>query len=294
MKDWDDLRYLLAMSRCATMTEAAKSLRTNVATVSRRMERLTERLGYPPFVRQQNGWQPADRILPLIDIAEQVEGRLALEMSRVRSRSGEARVPIQIGCLPFVSAGILLPDVARLPPQVNLTFIDRLTGEGLGDCDIVIRLGVPESGRLLTRRVGRVTFRLFSRSGGVPPQDWAALSEEWDSHPAMQLGFARFGQPPSLRVTTFGALAEIVKRTALAAPLPYCDAVDHPDIAPLPAQDDDWTGEFWAFWHETRRGDPVIEKMIDWIVDGFRRADTIYRRSGIGAVSQSGSQAIPG
>ena len=51
MNNWDDLRFLVALSKTGTMTAAAKSLGTNTATVSRRIERLSETLGMPAFIK---------------------------------------------------------------------------------------------------------------------------------------------------------------------------------------------------------------------------------------------------
>jgi len=56
MQNWDDLKFCLALERYTTMTAAAKALGTNVATVSRRIERMTEQAGQPLFVRDQTQW----------------------------------------------------------------------------------------------------------------------------------------------------------------------------------------------------------------------------------------------
>ena len=55
MNNWDDLRFLVALSKTGTMTAAAKSLGTNTATVSRRIERLSETLGMPAFIKTGEG-----------------------------------------------------------------------------------------------------------------------------------------------------------------------------------------------------------------------------------------------
>ncbi len=41
MQNWDDLKFCLALHRSGTMTDAARILDTNVATVSRRIARMT-------------------------------------------------------------------------------------------------------------------------------------------------------------------------------------------------------------------------------------------------------------
>ena len=50
MQNWDDLKFCLALERYQTMTAAARALGTNTAaTVSRRIDRLTEEAGEPLF-----------------------------------------------------------------------------------------------------------------------------------------------------------------------------------------------------------------------------------------------------
>ena len=70
MDNWDDLRFLVALSKTGTMTAAAKHLGTNTATVSRRIERLSEQLGTPAFVKTSDGWKPSDAVLKLIEVSQ--------------------------------------------------------------------------------------------------------------------------------------------------------------------------------------------------------------------------------
>ena len=66
MENWDNLRFILALSRHRTMSAAAQALHTNVATVSRRIERANQDFGTPLFVKDQNGWLPTQAALPLL------------------------------------------------------------------------------------------------------------------------------------------------------------------------------------------------------------------------------------
>lgn len=70
MKNWDDLRFCLALERYATMTAAADHLGTNVATVSRRIERITHEIGETLFVKDGQAWKPTSAAKSLIAIAK--------------------------------------------------------------------------------------------------------------------------------------------------------------------------------------------------------------------------------
>ena len=76
MNNWDDLRFLVALSKTGTMTAAARSLGTNTATVSRRIERLSDTLGMPAFVKTSDGWRPSEAVSSLISLAQSFDGEL--------------------------------------------------------------------------------------------------------------------------------------------------------------------------------------------------------------------------
>ena len=50
MQNWVNLKFCLALERYQTMTAAARALGTNTATVSRRIDRLTEEASEPRFL----------------------------------------------------------------------------------------------------------------------------------------------------------------------------------------------------------------------------------------------------
>ena len=56
MANWDDLKCLMHLAKGKTMTNASIALRTNVSTVSRRLERLNSELASPVLLKQGNGW----------------------------------------------------------------------------------------------------------------------------------------------------------------------------------------------------------------------------------------------
>ena len=57
MTNWDDFKCLMHLARSQTMTNAALALKTNVSTVSRRLERLNSSLAEPALVKFGNGWK---------------------------------------------------------------------------------------------------------------------------------------------------------------------------------------------------------------------------------------------
>ncbi|SDE10709.1 LysR family transcriptional regulator [Limimaricola pyoseonensis] len=267
MDNWDDLRFLVAVSKTGTMTGAARLLGTNVATVSRRVERLTQQLGQPPFVKTAEGWKPSAAAAGLIEVASAFEGRISREINQNGAQG--ARGPIRIGCPPFISSHVLFPALAHSADRlasVQLEFTDRVFQEGLGDNDVVIRPKPPTGGRLRTRRVGEMAVRLYrhEREG----EEWAGLDRSYDETSVNGLGLTRYGRPPLMRVPTFRALADLLVQSGLPGPLPDLLAQDHPMLEPVP-EVPPFQIELWVIYHESRRGDPAIEAVLDWIDAAF-------------------------
>lgn len=271
--NWDDLRFLLAVAKAGSMTGAARLLGTNVATVSRRLDRLAGSLGVEAFARTPEGWRPSDAALRLIDAAMAFEGRLAAEVNALEGKRGPERARIRLGALSSVIHGVLLPalspDGGRLS-RVDLTVAYRAQGEGLGEHDLVIRLGPPEGGRLRTRKVGSTVVRLY---GTTEPEgsDWIGLTDGYDDLPHHRMGLERFGRPPVLRFQSFNAVREAMLRTGLPAPLPETLARQSAPLRPLVSDRPEtvWVQEFWVAYHESRRSDPALQAVLGWIEDAF-------------------------
>jgi DNA-binding transcriptional LysR family regulator len=77
MQNWDDLKFCLALERYQTMTAAARAVGTNTATVSRRIDRLTEEAGEPLFLRDNTQWRATDMGRELAQIALRIEDRIS-------------------------------------------------------------------------------------------------------------------------------------------------------------------------------------------------------------------------
>ncbi len=97
--NWDDLRFVLALSKAGSLARAAKELKVDHTTVGRRIEAVEADLGVRLFTRTTTGYvltADAERLLPDI---EQVEAAvLTLERgARAQDDSLEGSVRITSG-----------------------------------------------------------------------------------------------------------------------------------------------------------------------------------------------------
>lgn len=278
MDNWDDLRFLVAVAKSGSMTAAARLLGTNVATVSRRIERLTQQLGTAPFVRTPEGWRPSAQVAGLIEVAAAFEGRLATEINSSQFPTGDRqRVTVRLGAPPFVSSHVLFPSLVGSGGRLSaiaIEFSDRIGGEGLGEFDVIVRFGQPEAGRLRTKKVGAMSYRIYRPLDWAGGTDWVGLSDAFEDSIPMVAARRRFGTTPVMRFATFEALVKGMEHTGLPGPLPDIVARGRPHVTPLTGPDEPppWVAEFWVAYHESRKGDPAIEATVSWVEFAFSRA----------------------
>lgn len=272
MQNWDNLRFLLAVYKTGTMTAAAKYMNSNVATVSRRLERLGEQLGYPPFVRTPQGWEPNKRILGLLDTIESFDANVQREVHRALDQATTERVSVRIGVPPVVASRILYPSLRTQMTDlrgVAIEIYDRFHGEGLGEFDLVIQAQRPEAGRLVTTRVGHLTFGVFGPETAHDTGDWVGLTADYNPYPAMQMAYRRFQSDPAIRTHHFDHLFEISKYSGLPGPMTSLHAAQDPSFRLLDDPENCITTEFWVMYHASRQGDPAIKRTLDWIKAAF-------------------------
>ena len=163
--DWDDLRFLLALAKSGTLSAAAKQLRVEHTTVSRRLKRLEAKLGRPLFVADSAGYR-------LTAFGEEAARRAAAMDDQMRwladAPRGETRLagPIRLTTARALASGYLLArlvEFAKAHPEIELTLLAdaRLLSLARREADVAIRLGRPEDSDLIGRRVAEIEYAYF-------------------------------------------------------------------------------------------------------------------------------------
>ncbi|AHM04963.1 hypothetical protein roselon_02653 [Roseibacterium elongatum DSM 19469] len=272
---WDDLRYLVEVKRHKTLTRAATALGTNVATVSRRMDRIAQALGHPAMIRTSDGWTPSPEIAHLLAIAEDFDHRI--EAARNNFDGGTGTVSLTIGAAPVLLSRILFPHLPILrddAPELELEFRNRIFESGLGDCDIVLLRSRPESGRLIAARIADLPIGIYAHPQADLAGDWIGMPDEYERFGPQAMAKAWFGRPPRIRVEQIDQIADLIEATRTMGPLPHVVAAKYPHLRLLSAPQDDLIASVYAAYHASRRGDRTLEVVLDWMRTAFRTAAT--------------------
>lgn len=163
--EWDDLRFVLAVSRTGSALGAAKALGVNQTTVTRRVSALEENLGARLFERRASGYEAT----PLGQEAARIAGRMEAEAQafadhvagRLRALSGAVLVSTSDAIANLLVAPCLQAFHKRHPGvRVDVDATDRRVDVARGEADVALRAGSrPEGAGVVARR--------------LPDNDWA-------------------------------------------------------------------------------------------------------------------------
>lgn len=272
--DWDDLRYLLALHRKGTMSAAADAVGATVATVSRRLDRLSQSMGTMLFLKAADGWTATPAALRLVRLAEQIDTELRSQHNTLAEAAhGEISGKIAISAPPFVVTGILVPGVAemlRRYPAVDVELRNRVAAEGLGDDDIMVRIGRPDAGRLKTRQLAHLTLKMYrSTLARKPSEGWISVGNKYGRVPQISLEPNCADQTPRLALSLLEQQLIAMRTTGLAGLIAEELASQLPDMMPVDGSDVQGV-DLWMAYHATRDKDPLVSAAADWVSDCFR------------------------
>jgi len=275
MDYWDDLKFLLAVNDSGTMSGAARALNTNVATVSRRIERLSQKLQVEVLIKTPEGWIANPEIEGMIASASAFSHELKREQNRLLVSAPDTRVAVRIGAPIAFSTYMFTPHISELLqslPNVTVELFHRFFEEGLGDNDIVVVPWPPKRGRLITRKAGTITVGVYGKKGGSRTGPWIGLQKENERSPQHQMAMDYFREPPTIRMDHFNSVFEGILQTGMPGPLPSFIGADNPKLEPLTPPEKMVQIQFWLCYHETRRHDPVIDLLVEWVISSIRRS----------------------
>ncbi len=272
---YDDLRVVLAVRRCGSMTNAATELGTTTSTISRQISRLRAQLGLYPFVKTDGDWRLNPALADLIDAFEQADGILETELGRLHRYSPTLTRDLKIGAPPTVLSHVLIPaltDLAKAAPRIRPVPENRVHENGLGSNDLAIVFQPPTSGHLRIRRCAKLSFALFAPRDWRPCDGWVRLTDKY-SGPYMDTRRRYFGSEPCLKVDSFTQALQAMTRLGKAGALPVVVAADVPELYRLDTPELDVSRDLYALHHESRSNDPDIRATLDWIVRSLKAAE---------------------
>ncbi|MEO5325926.1 LysR family transcriptional regulator [Mesorhizobium sp. CC13] len=283
MFDWNDLRYLIATARHGSTLKAAGALGVNQTTVARRIKVLEDALGIELFHRRQTGYVATEEGRAVLDLARATEEAVARLEEKVAARKRALSGKIRITGTELAARLLLAPAMSRLRtafPEIATEIIstdDRLD-LGKGEADIALRAGgAGERDDIVRRRLPDSVWAIYmarslAETLGMPENDAAiarfpVIAGEGAIAAAGPVALLEKRADPAriaLRSNSLpGLLAAAEAGLGLAA-LPAIAAHGSTLLVRCDALGS-FPSPFWLCWHESRRNDPLIRGVADFL-----------------------------
>jgi len=169
--DWNDLRYLLAVSRAGSLAGAARSLGVRHTTVSRRIEALEAALAASLFTRTPDGMTLTEAGVAVLPLAEEVERTVETMERRVAGDDDRVEGVVRLTTSEALS-GFLVRRLGELQNRYpNLTVDVLSTNASLdlarGEADMALRLVPTAQADLVSKRLCDAGWSLYAAEGYV-------------------------------------------------------------------------------------------------------------------------------
>lgn len=165
--DWGDLRFFLAIARTGRLTAAARKLRVDHATVSRRIQALEGALQVKLLEHHPQGYrltEPGERLMAAAEAIEATADGIESAIAGMDAAlSGTVRIGAPDGFGTYFLARRLTPLLAQHPHlTVQLVPLPRVFSLPKREADIVVAIDRPDTSRLNVQLLSDYTLGLYA------------------------------------------------------------------------------------------------------------------------------------
>ncbi|MCP5073346.1 MAG: LysR family transcriptional regulator [Rhodobacteraceae bacterium] len=271
--NWDDLRVVAAVQAAGSYAKASLQLGINETTVSRRLERIEDALGYRLF-HPRNGRRNATvQCRLLLDEVAQISqhiNRIQI-MGRDQSQiSGLIRIALTAGVAEHIVSPHLV-DLMAAHPQLKIHL--DISGDNVQfsqwEADLAVRLNKPESGNFKIRKLG--TFDLYfvapkSDDSGIIAGYTAALDFTPESRALAELDL---GTSPQVETDNLNVIRKMIESGRASGILPHMMVREFLESPNFAVQKLDMKREAWLLIQPHLTEDRTTRCVIDWLGQVF-------------------------
>lgn len=178
-ENWDHLRYVLAVSEAGSVSQAARNLGVNHATVLRHVAAFEERSGADIFDKSAKGYTVLGDRLQVINAAREVETAVLAVQRIIQGAQAPVRGLVRVTSTDSFCQMVLPPIIGRWQDQLDELRIELLsTNAQLDlsrlDADITVRPTVKLGDDLHGVVAAKLGFDIY-RATNAKSQRWLAL-----------------------------------------------------------------------------------------------------------------------
>jgi DNA-binding transcriptional LysR family regulator len=214
--DWNDLRYFLAVRRAGSLAGAARALKVEHSTVSRRLAALEEALGAKLFLRGPDGFTSTPAGDALAPHAEAMEA--AAEAVSRQVSGGDERIEGTVRLTTSeVFSGFVVKRLGPLRVRNPDLVVEVLSGNqpfdlARGEADLAIRIMATSDPDLRVRKLVDCGWTMYAARGYLDSHGAPASPEVLTGHDVVGFDETMSRVPGALWLEAHGAGARIVLR----------------------------------------------------------------------------------
>ncbi|MEI2300986.1 LysR family transcriptional regulator [Ensifer sp. MJa1] len=277
MADWENLRHFLAVARAGTLSGAARALKVDHATVSRRLAALERELDVmlvdrlPRFCRLTTvGQQVFDQVVTMEAAADGV-ARIA------RAAHTPLVGKVTLSAPPVLAAHLLAQHLAEFRsryPDIRLSLSAQAQQVSLSrrEADVALRLVRPNEAGSFAQKLGVMAFGLYARRDyghlDVPDRwQFIAFDERYGEMPQQKwlLGIAGT-RPIACELNDIGGHLIAVRTGAGVAGLPCFMGDADPDLVRIGEDIPFFSRDIWLLVHRDLRKTPSVRAVMDFVI----------------------------
>jgi len=164
--NWDDLRYVLALHRSGSVAAAARALRVDPSTISRRIAALEVALDAEIALRHADGIRLTEAGEAVARAAVEIEATVAGLANRVGGGAslprGHVRIAATESTANFIYGGLAMLRDQHPAITFELVVSSAAIDLSRGDADLAVRMFRESRGDLITRKIGEIGWSVYA------------------------------------------------------------------------------------------------------------------------------------
>jgi DNA-binding transcriptional LysR family regulator len=279
MFDWDDVRVLDTLASTGSLAAAARALKVNHATISRRIASLEAALGVALVVRLPRSTPLTPQGQAIAALARDMETTAQAIGRRARSFSAQLTGEVTISLPPALASDFVaerLADFRAAYPDLSVTLraTPAISSLERGEADIAVRLVPPTGPDQVVRRLGAMRMELFAstRVASRPPEDWSFIFSDTNlADLPHQVWLSDYAGSRAVAVLSSDIHTQIrAAQVGLGvAVLPLFMAQNDPSLVRVDPDARPPVRPIWLVMHTGVRHAPAIRATANWLAEIF-------------------------
>lgn len=281
--DWDDLKVFLHAARGGSLGSAAKRLRLDQSTISRRIAHLESTLGLAVFERLPSGLKINESGYRLLNHAERIESSFIAMQEEVRCGADKMAGRVRLATMEGIASLFLAAKLSQLRRTHPHLVIELLTSSqsvsvNRREADLFLSFFKPPGLGMVSEKLGCFALNLYASQAYLDGLSTPITASELDQHPFVTYIDDRI-QLDSVRwlndiitepLVSFHSNSMIAQMNAAAGGLglvllPTFAALGRGDLVPVLHDEISTTRELWLSVHTDLQFVPRIRAVAGFL-----------------------------